>query len=305
MLHTPVLWYFDTSVTYPQCFRRVKIVLRPPRFVQQQYLWNTAIQPTVGCYNSWAAIQCSGCSQLVEISLWNGTIGSALVQIMDCQLFGASHYLNQCWVIINWTLIRNKLKWNFNQITKILIHKNASENIICEMAAILSQGSWVNTLRPRQNGRRFPDDIFKYILLNESVWISLKISLKFIPKVRINNIPALVQIMAWRRPGDKPLSEPMMDNSLTHICVTRPQWVNRNVKLIRRESQSSVHNFLFRTSLLTWINLTHLPLNKMATISQTTFSSAFSWMKRFVFWFEFHWSFFLRVQLTIFKHWFR
>ena len=36
----------------------------------------------------------------------------------------------------------------------------------------------------------------------------------------------LVQIMAWRRPGDKPLSEPMMFNLLTHICVTRPQWVN-------------------------------------------------------------------------------
>ena len=49
---------------------------------------------------------------------------------------------------------------------------------------------------------------------------------KFVPKVRIDNIPALVQIMAWRRPGDKPLSEPMMVQLLTHICVTRPQWVN-------------------------------------------------------------------------------
>ena len=38
-------------------------------------------------------------------------------------------------------------------------------------------------------------------------------------------IPALVQIMAWRRPGDKPLSEAMMVNLLTHICVSRPQWV--------------------------------------------------------------------------------
>ena len=48
----------------------------------------------------------------------------------------------------------------------------------------------------------------------------------FVPKVRINNIPALVQIMAWRRPGDKSLSEPMMVSLLMHICVTRPQWVN-------------------------------------------------------------------------------
>ena len=30
--------------------------------------------------------------------------------------------------------------------------------------------------------------------------------------------------MAWRWPGDKPLSDPMMVSLLTHICVTRPQW---------------------------------------------------------------------------------
>ena len=94
-----------------------------------------------------------------------------------------------------------------------------------------------STLRLRQYGHRFPDDTFKYIFLNENVWISLQISLKFIPKVWINNIPALVQIMAWRRLGDKPLSEPMMGNSLTHICVTRPQWVNINM-LYQRTSNT-------------------------------------------------------------------
>ena len=82
------------------------------------------------------------------------------------------------------------------------------------------------SLRPRQNGRHFADDIFKYIFLNENVWIPIKISLNFLPKGRINNIPVLVQIMAWRRPGDKPLSGPMMVRLPTHICVTRPQWVN-------------------------------------------------------------------------------
>ena len=86
---------------------------------------------------------------------------------------------------------------------------------------------WViNTLRPSQNGRYFADDIIKCIFLNENAGISLRISLKFVPEVRIDNIPSLVQIMAWRRPGDKPLSEPMMVSLLTHICVARPQWVN-------------------------------------------------------------------------------
>ena len=86
-------------------------------------------------------------------------------------------------------------------------------------------GASINTLRPRQNGHHFPDDIFKYIFFNENVWIAIKIPLKFVPNGQINNIPALVQIMAWCRPGDKPVSEPMMVRLPTHICVTRPQWV--------------------------------------------------------------------------------
>ena len=81
----------------------------------------------------------------------------------------------------------------------------------------------INTLRPRQNGRHFADDTFKRIFLNENVGISIEISLKFVPKGPTNNIPALIQVMAWRRPGDKPLTEPMLVRLLTHICVTRPQ----------------------------------------------------------------------------------
>ena len=55
----------------------------------------------------------------------------------------------------------------------------------------------INTLRLRQNGRHFADDIFKCIFLSENVRIAIKISLKFVPKDPINNIPSLVQIMAW------------------------------------------------------------------------------------------------------------
>ena len=84
----------------------------------------------------------------------------------------------------------------------------------------------VNSLRPRQNEHQFSDGIFKCIFFNENVWISIKISLKFVPKGPIDNIPALVEIMAWHRPGDKPLSELIMISLLMHICVTRPQWVN-------------------------------------------------------------------------------
>ena len=91
----------------------------------------------------------------------------------------------------------------------------------------------ITTLRQRQNGRRFADNTFKRIFLNKNDRISIKISLKFVPKDPINNYPASVQIMAWRRSGDKPLTESMMVSLLTHVCVTWPQWVNSRYIITR------------------------------------------------------------------------
>ena len=66
-------------------------------------------------------------------------------------------------------------------------------------------------------------------LSNVFLWMKLRIlitiSLKFVAKDSINNTLSLVQIMAWRRPGDKPLSVPLMARLLMHICFSRPQWV--------------------------------------------------------------------------------
>ena len=61
---------------------------------------------------------------------------------------------------------------------------------------------WLNILRLSQNGPHFPDDILKCIFLTENVWISIKISLRFVPRSPINNISVLVQIVASCRPGD-------------------------------------------------------------------------------------------------------
>ena len=91
----------------------------------------------------------------------------------------------------------------------------------------------INTVKPRQNRCHFADSIFKCIFLNENVLILIKISVKFIPKDPINNIPALVQIMAWSRLGDKPLHEAMMFRLPMHICVILPQWVNNHDYIIQ------------------------------------------------------------------------
>ena len=114
----------------------------------------------------------------------------------------------------------------------------------------------INSLRPRQNGCHFADDIFKCIFLNENIWILIKISLKFVPKGPINNIPALVHIMAWRRPGDKPLFEPMMVWLLTHICVTRPQWVKESKQC---DFRTSHHGYLLWPVHHYWIQMADWP----------------------------------------------
>ena len=146
----------------------------------------------------------------------------------------------------------------------------------------------LNTLRPRQNGRHLPDNIFKCISFNENVWISIEISLKFVRKGSINNIPALVQIMAWRRPGDKPLSEPMMVRLPTHICVTRPQRVNQfflymhvsfcNIPYICNMNvicdREAVHQWFQRLKIeYQWSNLVRPP-----PLGLTVYGTFYGWM---------------------------
>ena len=86
-------------------------------------------------------------------------------------------------------------------------------------------------MRLRPNTCHFADDIFKCIF---------KISLKFVPKFRNNNISALVQIMARRLPGDKPLSEPMMVSLLTHICVSKLTIIGSDNGLSRDRRQAII-----------------------------------------------------------------
>ena len=80
-------------------------------------------------------------------------------------------------------------------------------------------------------------------------WFNM--SLKFLLKGPINKIPTLVQVMAWRRSGDKPLSEPMMIRLLTHICVSRPQWV---------KIANAYKSYLTMYGKIFWVEFQRVPL---------------------------------------------
>ena len=87
----------------------------------------------------------------------------------------------------------------------LIIHATGTVKIILDR-----RGSVAGIGLQHQDGRHFTNDIFKCIFLKENIYSSIKISLKFAPKGPISIIPALVHIMAWRRPGDKPLPEPLI-----------------------------------------------------------------------------------------------
>ena len=173
--------------------------------------------------------------QIMNLMVWAGSgVGKSAQRSL-----GLGLVLSECIYI----QLVESVKQSFSIMIFVPVVEHAPTLTVC-----LSLTNF-NTLRPRQNGRHFPDDNFKCISLNENVGISLKISLKFVHMDRIDNISALVQIMAWRRSGDKPLSEPMMVSLLMHICVTRPQWVKEPI------SQKDLWKFWFDKSLwkLSWV----------------------------------------------------
>ena len=111
---------------------------------------------------------------------------------------------------------------------------NTSMNSVVHISKIMSVQSYsrfhhfwmcLTHWGQNKNGGQFTI-IFKPIYSNEKKIYLIQISLKYFPKVPINNMPILVQIMAWCQPGYNPPSEPIMVSLLIHIYVTRPQWVN-------------------------------------------------------------------------------
>ena len=169
-------------------------------------------------------------------------IGWSLVQQMACHLVGAKSLVKSWWFVVNRTLI---ISTNLSEILIKISFNRMHFNMLSAKYKPFSLD--VNYMSPswspqmlhvsdehieaeKKNGRHFTDNIFKCISLNENIWTSRKILPKFVHKVPISNIPALVRVKAWHWAGDTPLSEPMMVDLLIHICVTWPKWVNKHIE---------------------------------------------------------------------------
>ena len=135
---------------------------------------------------------------------------STLVQVMACCRQATSHYLSQCWP-------RSLSPYG------------------------ITRPQWVNSSPPGQNGHHFIDDIF----MNEKFCISIRVSLKFVPKGPTDNKSAMVQVMANRHQAiTRTNADPvhwciyavLVGDELTevHVCTTRAQCVKRKNKATRK-----------------------------------------------------------------------
>ena len=123
-----------------------------------------------------------------------------------------------------WGLFGIELK-TYHVSKEISIGETLVHTMLISLLLLLNVNILValNTLRPRRNGQQFPDDIFKRVKMFE---FQLKFHWSMFAKGPINNIPALVHIMAWHLDGTKALFEPMMVTLQMHISVTQPHCVN-------------------------------------------------------------------------------
>ena len=139
-------------------------------------------------------------------AIWSHRSGSTLAQVMTCCLMAPSHYLTQQWHI-TWHI--HLMAISQEEVRKISITNTNFSITDLKLQPHFPGFNKFNSSPPGQNGRHFTDDISRCIFVNEKFCILIEISLKFVSKGPIDNNPALVYIMTWRRISKKPLSEPM------------------------------------------------------------------------------------------------
>ena len=127
-------------------------------------------------------------------AIWRQRSGSTLAQVMACCLMAPSHYLNQCWLTIS------KIKWRsskgkFTRDTSAINHWNYLWNQVPRISFKFPRGQWV----------KITIEISRNLI---DLWVLTHWGL--VMHICHQPRPSLVQIMACRLFGAKPLSKPML-----------------------------------------------------------------------------------------------
>ena len=136
---------------------------------------------------------------------------------------------------LNKQLSKQSWGWWFETPSRPL-RRHRNENLFCCYTVSKLISPWT----------QWPPFRRRYVQMHFREWKVLnlvKISLKFVPKGPIDKHSALFQVMAWRWMGDKPLSEPMLTDSLSYICGTRGRWVNYPIIIYILHRACALQNF--------------------------------------------------------------
>ena len=168
-------------------------------------------------------------------SLWNLWDTAVVVRCIKCLFICCgerlSHLQCQLYTIQNMTnFINTAIVYIMATVSQIFwsVIKVCAPAIVvlwCPDSGSLSLVK-INSSPPPPIPHPRPQDKMAAIFLNALPWIPIGISLKFVPKSWIDNKLALIQVMARRRTGAKPLPNQCWPDTLTHICGTRGRWVN-------------------------------------------------------------------------------
>ena len=132
------------------------------------------------------------------------------------------------------------------------------------VALIFECVSAVSTLKPRQKGRHFASEIFKYIFLNGNFWISNKISLKYVVLGLTDNMSTLLQIWWLDRTGDKPSSDPMIIQFTdAYLTPDLNELIYKLPHIGILQVVRTIHTTEMKTSTF-WLNVHHWCHRKLA-----------------------------------------
>ena len=95
--------------------------------------------PELTCEGEIWGVYCELNSSPLSATYMRQWTGSALVQVMACRCSAPNHYLNQCWLFVDWTL-GNIFQWNLNENSIIFIQGNAIESLVCQNGSHFFQG---------------------------------------------------------------------------------------------------------------------------------------------------------------------
>ena len=138
-------WFLATKVWFSSKHTCLFEILIPSEFQSEE--WDQYQQQPLSCFNSLILIGSWQVGSPYLLTHWGRVTHicvSYLTIIGSAYGLAPSHYLNQCWNIVNWTL-RNTLQWSFNRNSNIFIQENALQNVVCKMASILSRPQWVKS----------------------------------------------------------------------------------------------------------------------------------------------------------------